>query len=112
MNLVDVYPTLLDLCNLATRAELDGRSLKPLLIDPTAAWEPPSLTTHGRNNHALRTERYRYIRYEDGTEELYDHESDPHEWHNLALDTQFDAVKEQIARWLPNRNVEEVRAER
>ncbi len=56
----------------------------PLLRDPDAAWDRPAVTTHGRNNHAVRSERWRYIRYADGSEELYDHDADPLEWANLA----------------------------
>jgi len=62
---------------------------------------PPALTTHGRGNHALRNERWRYIRYADGGEELYDHEKDPNEWTNLAGRPEFAAVKASLAKWLP-----------
>jgi hypothetical protein len=55
-----------------------------LARDPDGAWDRPALTTWGPDNHAVRTERFRYIRYDDGSEELYDHEVDPHEWVNLA----------------------------
>ena len=70
-------------------AELDGASLRPLLEDPHADWERPALTTYTRGNHAVRADRWRYIRYADGTEELYDHSDDPHEWHNLAGDDAY-----------------------
>ena len=70
--MLDIYPTLIELCGLSEKPELEGRSLVPLLKNPKAKWDRPALTTHGRNNHSLRSERFRYIRYSDGTEELYD----------------------------------------
>jgi arylsulfatase A-like enzyme len=106
--MVDIYPTLIELCGLTPKAELEGRSLVPLLKNPKAKWERPALTTHGRNNHSLRDERYRYIRYSDGAEELYDHDKDALEWTNLATDPKYAAVKKEFAKWLPGKNVPEV----
>ena len=80
---------------------LEGISLVPLLKNPAAPWERPALTTFGRNNHSVRNERFRYIRYFDGTEELYDHVGDDLEWHNLAANPQYETVKRDLARWLP-----------
>lgn len=77
VNLLDVYPTLVDLCGLPPRPELEGRSLVPLLKNPQAEWQTPTVTTHGRNNHAVRSADWRYIRYANGDEELYDHRTDP-----------------------------------
>jgi arylsulfatase A-like enzyme len=101
VNLLDIYPTLNELCGLPEKAELDGESLAPLLRDPGAERERPSLTTLTPGQHAVRSERWRYIRYSDGTEELYDHQSDPHEWTNLAADPRLAAVKREHARWIP-----------
>lgn len=84
VSLLDLYPTLLELAGLPSRSDLEGRSLAPLLRDPQAAWDEPALMSWGPGNHAVRDRRWRYIRYADGTEELYDHASDPHEWTNLA----------------------------
>jgi arylsulfatase A-like enzyme len=112
VNLIDIYPTLVDLCGLPPRPELEGLSLQPLLRDPNAVWQRPSLTTHGRNNHTLRSKRYRYIRYADGSEELYDHASDPNEWQNLASDSRFDRVKQDLMTFLPTQNFPEVGRER
>ena len=110
VTMLDIYPTLIELCALSEKEELEGKSLVPLLKNPEAEWERPSLTTHGRNNHSLRTERYRYIRYSDGTEELYDHDKDALEWNNLAGDPEYAEVKKQFAKWLPRKNVSEVTA--
>jgi len=101
---MNIYPTLCDLAGLPTPKHLQGVSLKPLLADPSAAWDRPAVTTHGFSNHTVRTERWRYIRYADGGEELYDHEKDPLEWTNLAKDSQFDSVKADLAKWLPKDN--------
>jgi hypothetical protein len=68
----------------AKPAHVEGESIRSLLADPKSAWEKPGITTFGRNNHAVRTERWRYIRYADGGEELYDHDADEYEWTNLA----------------------------
>jgi arylsulfatase A-like enzyme len=108
VGLIDIYPTLIDLCGLPARETLEGVSLKPLLNDPEAAWQRPALTTHGRNNHALRSRQFRYIQYADGSEELYDHQADPMEWKNLAGDSQYDDVKRDLAAWLPEKNVPEM----
>ena len=85
VNLLDLYPTLIELCGVKTpRQNLDGHSLVPLLKDPAAKWEHASITSHGFKNDSLRTERWRFTRYANGAEELYDHDADPQEWTNLA----------------------------
>ncbi len=104
VSLLDIYPTLVDLCGLPEREGLSGQSLVPLLANADAKWERPAITTHGRLNHAIRSERWRYIRYADGSEELYDHQNDPLEYMNLAGDSQYDAVKQKLAQWLPKEN--------
>ncbi|MBL8232231.1 MAG: sulfatase [Bryobacterales bacterium] len=104
VNLIDIYPTLVDLHGLPKMPGLEGHSLMPLLKDPAAGWDPPSLTTFGRNNHSVRSERFRYIRYSDNTEELYDHQTDDLEWHNLAGDSRYAVMKRDLAKWLPQVN--------
>jgi arylsulfatase A-like enzyme len=104
VSLLDLYPTLIELCGLPENEKLEGRSLVPLLRDPKAMWDRPAITTYGMNNHAVRSERWRYIRYEDGTEELYDHESDRLEWHNPAGAPGLAEQKQELARWLPKLN--------
>lgn len=101
VGLIDLFPTLNELCDIPSISTLDGKSLVPLLKDPSHAWDKPALTTHGQGNHTLRTERWRYIRYADGGEELYDHENDPNEWTNLADMPAFTMVKSELARALP-----------
>jgi hypothetical protein len=73
VGVVDLFPTLNELCGLPAVAGLDGLSLVPLLRDPQRAWDRPALTTHGAGNHTVRSECWRYIRYADGGEALYDH---------------------------------------
>ena len=68
-------------------------------------WESPALMTFGYENHAVRTDRWRYIRYNDGEEELYDHESDPKEWHNLASNAEYSSVIERLRKAFPTINV-------
>jgi len=101
VSLIDIYPTLIELCGLEPKGGLDGVSLVPLLRNPNAAWDRPALMTYQRGNHAVRDERWRYIRYADGTEELYDHGSDPNEWHNVAGQPTNAEVIDRLKRWLP-----------
>jgi len=101
---MNIYPTLCDLCGLPTPKHVQGVSLRPLLANPSAPWDRPAITTHGFGNHTVRTERWRYIRYADGGEELYDHQNDPLEWRNLAGQSRFDSVKAELAQWLPTEN--------
>jgi hypothetical protein len=65
------------------------------------------VTTYLRNNHSVRSERWRYIRYGDGTEELYDHRNDPLEWNNLAGKPELKKVKAELALWLTKINAPE-----
>ena len=105
VSLVDLYPTLLDLCGLPSRDGLDGKSLVPLLKSPEMEWERPVLMTFGYENHAIRTDRWRYIRYNDGGEELYDHDSDLNEWKNLASNAEYRPLMDMLKRSLPTTNV-------
>jgi len=105
VELLDLYPTLVELSGLHERPGLQGHSLVKLLRNPQAAWAWPAITTHNQGNHAVRSERWRYIRYADGSEELYDHRNDPHEWTNLARDKRFAAVIREHRRWLPTTNL-------
>jgi len=103
--LLDIYPTLVDLAGLPPRDGLEGESLVPQLRDATAPRERPAITTHNQGNHGIRSERWRYIRYADGSEELYDSQNDPHEWKNLAGDPALAEVVAAHARWLPTPDV-------
>lgn len=99
--LLDLYPTLAELCGLPANAANEGLSLVPQLKDAKAPRERPAVTTHGPGNHGVRSEKWRYIRYADGSEELYAVVADPHEWTNVAADPRHAAVKAELAKWMP-----------
>jgi len=101
VSLVDIYPTLIDLCGLKAKGELDGRSLAPLLRDLDAQRDRPAVIAYKLGQCAVRSQRWRYIRYENGGQELYDHESDPNEWTNLAGRAKYKAIIADLARWVP-----------
>lgn len=101
VNLLDLFPTLNELCGTEPIHGLDGTSLVPLLKNVDADWDRPSVIEFQRGNAAVRSARYRYIRYRNGGEELYDHQADPHEWHNLAGQVELNDVQRDHARWLP-----------
>lgn len=100
-SLVDIFPTVTDLAALPAKDNLDGRSLTPLLADPDKAWDYPAITTYDFDEFSVRTENFRYIRYIDGSEELYDHRSDPEEWTNLAGDPAFAVIKAEMIGHIP-----------
>lgn len=106
VSLLDLYPTLLELAGLPPKDDLEGRSLAPLLKEPDR--DRTVLMTYQRGNHAVRSKRWRYIRYADGTEELYDHSLDPNEHQNLAHLPRYDAVKSRLAAQLPRLDAPEV----
>lgn len=109
VNLLDLYPTFNELCGLsAVPQKFDGKSIVPLLKNPQADWNRPSVTTYLKGDYAVRDDRWRYIRYHDGSEELYDHSKDPNEWTNLAKVPEFASVKAELAKWIPTTNVEPV----
>ena len=92
VSLVDIYPTLSDFAGLDAPKHLEGRSILPLLKSEGARRDY-AFISYGPENTALQSERMRYIRYEDGSEELYDHSKDPHEWVNLARDDNYQDLK-------------------
>ena len=99
---VDFFTTLMDYCSLE-RPDHDpqGLSLRPLLEDPDTTWKRPAITTYGENMFSARNERFRYIRYPDGQEELYDHNKDPNEFINLADKPDYRYIKERFKKWIP-----------
>ncbi|MEX2026938.1 MAG: sulfatase, partial [Pirellulaceae bacterium] len=99
--LLDIYPTLVELAGLPPREDLEGLSLVPQLKDPAAKRERPAITSHNQGNHGVRSERWRYIHYADGSEELYDMRADPHEWTNLAGKPEYASVIAEHKKWLP-----------
>ena len=101
VSLLDIYPTLVELCGLPPAEKLEGNSLVPLLKDPEMEWDKPVLSTWYYKNHAVRSENYRYIHYRDGSEELYDHVSDPGEHINLAGNSAYDDIIAEHKKSLP-----------
>ena len=109
VSLLDLFPTLMELVGIDAPGHLEGTSLVPLLEDPGAEWNRPAISTHLFGNHAVRSERFRYIRYHDGSEELYDHDADPNEWHNLADAPEYADARTELASWLPQTDTPDLR---
>lgn len=101
----NLYPTLCALTGLPVPDHVKGASLVPLLKDPAAKWDEVAVCTHGKGNHAVRDAQWRYIRYADGSEELYDHAKDPYEWTNLAGEVGMSDIKTRLASSLPKEEI-------
>jgi uncharacterized sulfatase len=112
VELVDLYPTVADLCGLEPPADLDGKSLRPLLNDPTRPWSGAAYTQVTRGGpktggafmgRSVRTERWRYTEWDGGKKgvELYDHAADPGEHHNLADDPRHAKTAAALRALLP-----------
>ncbi len=105
VDFMSIYPTLCALSGVPVPRHVEGANIRPLLANPKAEWSLPAVTTHGFQNHAVRSERWRYIRYVNGDEELYDHTNDEYEFTNLASKrAEFDAVKAELAKFFPKVN--------
>ena len=110
VELLDIYPTLADLCGLEAPKTVEGKSLRPLLKNPKAKWTKPALTQQTRRDgdrqimgYSVRTERWRYTEWDGGKAgaELYDHDNDPHEWRNLANDPKSAKTVAELKKLLP-----------
>lgn len=104
--LLDIYPTLLALTGLQADPLLEGNSLLPLLKDPEAEWPHMARTSFGPGNYAIVSEQYRFIQYNDGSEEFYDHTTDPHEWHNVIAEEEYAEVIQQHRQEVPQARYE------
>jgi iduronate 2-sulfatase len=107
VELLDIYPTLAELCGLKAPGDLQGQSLVPLLKNPMASWEKPAYTQVRRGEifgRSVRTERWRYNEWDGGAKgkELYDHENDPDEFHNLAGTKPYEETERALSILLQN----------
>jgi arylsulfatase A-like enzyme len=102
--MLSIYPTLLDLCGLQPYEKNEGINLVPSMLSEQDTENFTAITTFGMNNHGLRTSQFRYIQYEDGGEELYDHTTDPNEWNNLATAPEYQETKVELRELLPQKN--------
>lgn len=105
-SLLDIYPTLVDLCGLPTRDDFDGVSLKPILMKPDTLIPRPIITTYDYGSYSIRYKDWHYIKYIDDSEELYDLTKDPEEWYNLAATDSLSDVKERLSAFIPDNPIE------
>ena len=109
-SLIDIYPTLIELCKLPVNPKLEGISLVPQLRDPEKARVQPAITSSYAGNHSIRNRDWRLIVYNDGAEELYDHRNDPNEFDNVAHHPKYKMIRDELARWIPNKTAPEYKA--
>lgn len=102
VSLIDLYPTLLDILNLPALHDLDGNSLLPLIQQPSLEWDHPVVIARNPDEMAVRSNRWRYIRYAQGGEELYEYVGDPDELINLASNSARDAIKQDLQSHFPS----------
>ncbi len=112
VDFMTIYPTLTDLAGIPTPGHVEGRSIRRLLADPNASWDEPAITTYEFNNHAVRTEKWRYIRYANGDTELYDETKDPYEWQNLSGESTVAGPQQQLDQLLPRTNAPDLSGRR
>ena len=103
VSLIDLYPTLVELCGLSAPVRLDGTSLMPLLQNPRAS-RKPAVSTHLPGTHCVINKDWRYITYADGSEELYDRKADRNEFQNVASEPRHKKLKAEMAQYAPARS--------
>jgi choline-sulfatase len=104
VELLDIYPTLIDLCGLPEKEGLEGISLRPQLENQYTSRERPAITTHNPGNHSVRDDDWRYIVYADGSQELYGMGTDPHEHFNQASRPDMKSHMEEMRAFVPKEN--------
>jgi len=103
VSLIDIFPTLIELCGLTKKPELDGVSLVPVINNPKYSRQEPVITVSEERHVSVVDRRYRLIRYNDGTEELYDRKNDPHEWRNRVTDPKLKEIKQRLSAFVPGK---------
>jgi len=101
ISLVDLFPTLTELCGMKTKDGLTGRNLIPLLKDPSAQWDYPVISCLGNNHYSIMKSEWHYINYDGEQEELYNLNEDPEEWYNLAGKDAYSELKLQLKEFIP-----------
>jgi iduronate 2-sulfatase len=104
--LLDIYPTLVDLCNLPERDDFDGISLKSILANPEIETPRAIVSSYDYGSYSIRYENWHYIRYIDASEELYNLTDDPEEWHNLAAEKKMTDTKSMLASYIPEDQID------
>jgi arylsulfatase A-like enzyme len=101
VNLIDIYPTLIDICELPEiHNQLAGNSLLPLIHDVNAEWNHPAISNYLPGNFAIHLNEWNYIRYANGSEELYNISEDEHEFHNLAIRPEYKELLDSLAGYI------------
>ncbi len=102
VSLIDIYPTLIELCNLPEQHQMDGVSLVPTLVNPDSAVDRNVFMAYmERGGYALINSDWRYIQYHDGSEEFYDLNNDPNEWYNLVADESYRGIINEMKQSAP-----------
>ena len=101
--LLDIFPTLLELAGLPKDETQEGQSLVPLMKNPQREWKHPAITSFGLGNYSIRSTHFRFIQYFDGSQELYDLRNDPHEWKNLIDNPKMKQVIQEHASLIPQK---------
>lgn len=104
VEMLSIYPTLLELGGLPAYERNEGNSLVTLMKTNDSSKLAKAITTFGMNNHAIKMNGYRYIQYEDGKAEFYDHSNDPNEWSNQIDNKKYAAVIAEMKPYLPKVN--------
>ena len=101
--LLDIFPTLLELAGLPKDETQEGQSLVPIMKKPQREWKHPAITSFGLGNYSIRSTNYRFIQYFEGSRELYDLRDDPHEWKNLIDNPKMKKVIQEHASFIPQK---------
>lgn len=99
VSLLDLYPTVMDLIGLEKPTDLEGVSLAPFLNDDNYKRKQPAIITFGKGNQSIRMDDFNYIKYNNGTEELYNHENDRMEYTNVVDNPSYKTKKEELSKW-------------
>lgn len=105
LDLMSLFPTICELANIPRPTYVEGENIMPLLKNPElSSWDKAAITTHGLNKHAIRIQNWRYIKYQDDSEELYNHIDDPYEYKNLASLPEMRPIIQKLKNYLPKIN--------